>query len=59
MGSQFAIHFRLDIRFAPAESYRSLAIAKARQRGIAIECHINAENPVNFTPWPGRITPLR
>ena len=56
MGSQFAIHFRLDIRIAPAESYCSPATAKARQRGHAIECRINAENPVNFTPSPGRIT---
>ena len=30
--------------------------AKIEIRGHALECRINAEDPVTFAPWPGKVT---
>lgn len=30
--------------------------AKIELRGHALECRINAEDPVTFAPWPGKVT---
>jgi acetyl-CoA carboxylase, biotin carboxylase subunit len=46
---------QLQIRMALGEPL-ALAQADIPSRGHAFECRINAENPVNFAPSPGRIT---
>ena len=46
---------REQIRIAAGERL-SLRQDEVRFRGHAIECRINAEDPVTFTPSPGRIT---
>jgi acetyl-CoA carboxylase biotin carboxylase subunit len=45
-----------QIRIACGEPLDSVMELPVRLRGHAIECRINAENPVTFTPSPGRIT---
>ena len=46
---------REQIRIAAGEKL-SVTQDQVRFRGHAIECRINAEDPVTFTPSPGRIT---
>ncbi len=49
---------REQIRIAAGEPL-SWNIAEGRKpRGHAIELRINAEDPVSFAPWPGKITAL-
>jgi len=45
-----------QIRIAGGEPLDEVIALPVELRGHAIECRINAENPVNFTPSPGRIT---
>jgi acetyl-CoA carboxylase biotin carboxylase subunit len=45
-----------QIRIAAGESLDEIIETPVRRSGHAIECRINAENPVNFVPSPGRIT---
>jgi len=45
-----------QIRIAAGESLPEVIDLPVELRGHAIECRINAENPVTFTPSPGRIT---
>jgi acetyl-CoA carboxylase biotin carboxylase subunit len=45
-----------QIRIAQGESLRDILPGPVELRGHAIECRINAENPVTFTPSPGRVT---
>jgi acetyl-CoA carboxylase biotin carboxylase subunit len=45
-----------QIRIASGEPLDSVLNLPLQLRGHAIECRINAENPVTFTPSPGRIT---
>jgi acetyl-CoA carboxylase biotin carboxylase subunit len=45
-----------QIRIAAGESLDEIISLPIELRGHAIECRINAENPVTFTPSPGRIT---
>ena len=45
-----------QIRIAAGEPLDEVISLPVQLRGHAIECRINAENPVTFTPSPGRIT---
>ena len=45
-----------QIRIAQGEPLDQVISLPVQLRGHAIECRINAENPVTFTPSPGRIT---
>jgi len=45
-----------QIRIAQGEPLDQVISLPVELRGHAIECRINAENPVTFTPSPGRIT---
>ncbi len=45
------------VRLAAGEQL-SASITESQPRGHAIECRINAEDPVTFAPSPGRITAL-
>ena len=51
---------REQIRIAAGEplSFPSNGSAERKPRGHAIELRINAEDPVTFAPWPGKITAL-
>ena len=45
-----------QIRIAQGEPLDEVIALPVEMHGHAIECRINAENPVTFTPSPGRIT---
>jgi acetyl-CoA carboxylase, biotin carboxylase subunit len=45
-----------QIRIAQGECLPDIIRGPVQQRGHAIECRINAENPDTFVPSPGRIT---
>ena len=47
---------KAQIRIASGEKLSSILPPKIEIRGHAIECRINAEHPVKFTPSAGRIT---
>jgi len=47
---------KCQIRIAQGETLPRILCGPVTQRGHAIECRINAENPETFTPSPGRIT---
>ncbi len=49
---------REQIKLAWGERLSPTFTGRFRPRGHAIECRINAEDPVKFTPSPGRITAL-
>src|SRR5438270_2198769 len=49
---------REQIKLAWGESLSPTFTGRFKPRGHAIECRINAEDPVKFTPSPGRITAL-
>ena len=49
---------REQIKLADGERLSPTFTGRFRPRGHAIECRINAEDPVKFTPSPGRITAL-
>ncbi len=51
---------REQIRIAAGEplSFHSAGSAERKPRGHAIELRVNAEDPVTFAPWPGKITAL-
>jgi len=46
---------REQIRLAAGEPLR-LTQDQVTLRGAALECRVNAEDPVSFAPWPGKIT---
>jgi acetyl-CoA carboxylase biotin carboxylase subunit len=47
---------KAQLRIASGEKLKDILPAKIELNGHAIECRINAENPVKFTPSPGNIT---
>jgi acetyl-CoA carboxylase biotin carboxylase subunit len=47
---------KAQLRIATGERLDAILPAKLEIRGHAIECRINAENPVKFTPSAGKIT---
>ena len=49
---------KAQIRIAAGERLADIVDLPIRNTGHSIECRINAENPVTFTPSPGRITGL-
>jgi acetyl-CoA carboxylase biotin carboxylase subunit len=49
---------KAQIRIAAGENLQDIIQLPICPSGHAIECRINAENPVTFTPSPGRITAL-
>jgi acetyl-CoA carboxylase biotin carboxylase subunit len=49
---------KAQIRIAMGEHLRDIVALPVVNTGHAIECRINAENPVTFAPSPGRITGL-
>ncbi len=49
---------KAQIRIAAGEKLADIVKLPICASGHAIECRINAENPVTFTPSPGRITAL-
>jgi acetyl-CoA carboxylase biotin carboxylase subunit len=49
---------REQIKLAAGEPLSATFTGRFRPRGHAIECRVNAEDPVKFTPSPGRITAL-
>ena len=49
---------KAQIRIAGGEKLQDILGGPVEFRGHAIECRINAENPVTFAPSPGRITGL-
>jgi len=44
-----------QIRIAQGEKL-SFDPAQIRMNGHAMECRINAEDPISFAPWPGKVT---
>jgi acetyl-CoA carboxylase biotin carboxylase subunit len=49
---------KAQIRIAAGEKLSDILSEPVTIRGHAIECRINAENPVTFAPSPGKITGL-
>jgi acetyl-CoA carboxylase biotin carboxylase subunit len=49
---------REQIKLASGEPLSPSFTGRFRPRGHAIECRINAEDPVSFAPSPGRISAL-
>jgi acetyl-CoA carboxylase biotin carboxylase subunit len=47
---------KAQLRIAQGERLDTILPAKLEMRGHAIECRINAEHPVKFTPSAGKIT---
>jgi acetyl-CoA carboxylase biotin carboxylase subunit len=47
---------KAQIRIAAGEKLKDIIKLPVCASGHAIECRVNAENPVTFTPSPGRIT---
>jgi acetyl-CoA carboxylase, biotin carboxylase subunit len=46
---------RTQIRLAAGEPL-AFTQADVKMKGASIECRVNAEDPVTFAPWPGKIT---